>query len=240
MNTLTANLQQAPRRIHVILGVVLMLLCVVLAEQLKPTRLWAETRALPDLEAMVPKQFGDWTQAQFGANSVVNPQQQESLANTYTSTLARIYVHKPSGRAIMLSLAYGKDQSRDTQLHRPEMCYRSQGFRVDSVFPADLALTGNSTLQTTRMLTSLGPRQEPATYLIRIADSNIRGSMQMNLVRMQFAMQGYIADGMLFRVSEATRTPPKDAFVLQDRFIADLLVNLTPLARDQIVGSRVF
>jgi EpsI family protein len=238
MNTF-ANGLHAPQRIHVILGVMLMLLCLALAQLLKPTSLWAETRALPDLEAKVPKQFGDWTLAQFGANSVVNPQQQESLANTYTSTLARIYVHKPSGRAIMLSLAYGKDQSRDTQLHRPEMCYRSQGFRVDSISPADVAIA-RGTLQATRMLTSLGARNEPATYLIRIGDTNIRGSLQMNLVRMQFAMRGYIADGMLFRVSEVTRAQPKDAFALQDLFIADLLANLAPAAREQIVGSKVF
>jgi EpsI family protein len=238
MNSLVPGMQ-TPQRIHVILAAVLMLICLALASQLKPTRLWAETQAPPDLEAMVPTQFGDWTLAQFGVNSVVNPQQQESLANTYTSTLARMYVHKPSGRAIMLSLAYGKDQSRDTQLHRPEMCYRSQGFRVDGLSAADLAVSGNA-LKATRMLTSLGARIEPATYLIRIGDTNIRGSMQMNLVRMQFATRGYIADGMLFRVSEVTRMQPKDAFVLQDQFITDLLANLSAAARDQIVGSRVF
>lgn len=222
-------------RWHLVLAVALMLTCVIGTSIFKPTALWSAVVGQPDLEHIIPNSFGPWELSRYGANVVVNPQQEEALRNIYTNTLARAYVHKVSGRQIMVSVAYGNDQTRDTQLHPPEACYRSQGFRVDRLLPYDLTVPGH-TLPAMRMDTVLGTRREYVTYWIRVGDELSRGSLQRNLVRMRFAAKGYIVDGLLFRVSEVTRGTAGDSYAQQDEFIRDLLSNMPPASLKHLVG----
>lgn len=222
-----------------IAAILLMLGCMVLASVLKPTTLLSSITGEPDLEAIVPKEFGDWVASPYGVNAVVNPQLAEAVREIYTSTLARAYIHKRTGRVIMLSLAYGNDQTRDTQLHRPEMCYGGGGFRIERLEQVNLKFVGQE-WQATRMFAVMGQRREPVTYLIRFGDTNVRLSLQMNLTRMRYAMQGVIVDGMLFRVSEVTRGTEADSYRLQDDFIESLLSSVTPAQRAQLIGTRVY
>ncbi|CAD5369192.1 EpsI family protein [Rubrivivax sp. A210] len=243
MNTTTATAPGAPQaggtasRLHLVLAALLMLGCLALTVWFKPTALWSDQAGEPDLEAVVPKSFGNWVASPYGANVVVNPQQEEALRNIYSNTIARVYVHKPTGRQLLLSLAYGKDQTRDTQLHPPEACYRSQGFRVDRLQPEDIT-AGTLTLPAMRMDTVMGLRREYVTYWIRVGDRLARGSLERNLVRMRFAARGYIADGLLFRVSEITRDKGENSYRLQDEFMRELLSSVTPAGLDGLVGKR--
>lgn len=221
------------------LAIVLMLGCLLVAIGLRPTVLLSSRTGEPDLEALVPKAFGDWVMSPVGAAAVVNPQQAEAIREVYTSTLARAYVHRPTGRVVMLSLAYGNDQNRDTQLHRPEMCYGGNGFRIETLEPVDLHLAWGD-FQATRMLGVMGVRREPVTYIIRYGDTNVRGSLQMNLTRMRYAARGYIADGLLFRVSEVTRARLEDAWALQDQFVQALLAAIPESGRLQLIGAQRF
>jgi EpsI family protein len=224
-------------RLHQLLAALLMLSCLALATWLQPTHFWSDKVGAPVLEDIIPKAFGDWQLSPYGANTVVNPQQEEALNRLYSATLARAYIHKPSGRQILLSLAYGKDQSRDTQLHPPEACYSSQGFRVDRLAPQDIRF-GTLTLPAMRMDAVMGIRQEYVTYWMRVGDELARGSLQRNLVRMRFASQGYIADGLLFRVSEVTRARADDSYRLQDEFMRALLAQVSPAGMDGLIGKR--
>jgi len=147
-------------------------------------------------------------------------------------------MHRLTGRQVMLSLAYGKDQTRDTQLHAPEACYRSQGFRVDRLQPEDISV-GKLTLPAMRMDTVVGMRHEYVTYWVRVGDRLSRGSLDRNLVRMRFAAKGYIADGLLFRVSEVTRAKSSDSYALQDEFMRELLANVSKAGMDGLVGKSV-
>jgi EpsI family protein len=220
--------------VHVGAAVALMLLSLVLSLLLRPTRYWADVVGQPDLERIIPAEFGDWTQSPYGANVVVSPRQQEALAATYDSTLARVYLHKPSGRLIMLSLAYGRDQSVATQAHPPEMCYGPQGFRIDGPKNGSIP-TDFGAIKAARLHTELGLRHEPVSYFFRVGDSIARGSLERNLERLSFARKGYLVDGLLFRVSEIT--DKKDAFDLQDKFVRDLLNAVSPAARRALVGD---
>src|ERR1700712_3240327 len=92
-----------PARLHVWLAVAVMLLSLALTQMLRPTRYLSDVDGKPDLEHLVPARFGDWEQSAYGAGAVVNPQQQEALDALYDTTLGRIYVHKPTGRRLMLS-----------------------------------------------------------------------------------------------------------------------------------------
>jgi EpsI family protein len=232
-----SRVPRGPDRLHLALALLLMLACLGAAAWLQPTQLWFDRVGMPALETIVPKEFGDWVESPYGAQAVVNPQQEEALARLYSNTLARAYIHKPTGRLLMLSLAYGKDQSRDTQLHPPEACYRSQGFRVDRLVPVDIQ-AGELSLPAMRMDSVMGVRQEYVTYWMRVGDQLARGSLERNLVRMRFAAKGYIADGLLFRVSEISRGRADDSYRLQDEFNRALLANVSKAGLDGLVGKR--
>lgn len=213
----------------------IMLGSVAMAELLKPRKYWADVIGDPHYETLIPRQFGDWQELPHANRVVVNPVQEENLMRLYSETFARTFVHKPSGRLIMLSIAYGRDQSNDTQLHTPEACYPSQGFKVENRTEHSVG-TGFGPIDAVQLMTTMGPqRTEPLTFFVRVGDGVARGSRDRNLARIQMALQGYRVDGMLFRVSEVTKR--SNAFELQDQFIVDLLQAVGPEGRRRIIGS---
>jgi EpsI family protein len=167
---------------------------------------------------------------------LVNPEQTEQLRIIYNQTLARTYVHRPTGRVFMLSVAHGADQAYATQLHRPEMCYRAQGFAVTDQSASNLA-SSIGTIKVMRLWTHAGTRNEPVSYWVRTGDRVTRGSMEMNLARLRLAVRGFVADGLLFRVSEIT-TDEASSFRLQDQFMSDLLQAVPSTHRAMLVGSE--
>jgi len=223
-------------RFQVVAAMLIMALAVGSSQYLKPTRNWTEVSGVPHYEQIVPTKFGNWEALPYGARAVVNPAQEEALMKLYTETFARSYVHKPTGRVLMLSIAYGKDQSSDTQIHAPEACYRSQGFRVQTNTPKDIQ-SPFGPIKAVQLETSLGPsRAEPLTYFIRVGNQVARGSRERNLARLDMALKGYLVDGMLFRVSEITRS--QDSHSFQEEFIGDLLKALDGKNRAYCIGER--
>jgi EpsI family protein len=223
----------------VVMGLALLIMAasVLLAEYFKPTRFWADALGQPHYADIVPQAFGEWSVLPYGGNSVVNPVQAENLARLYTETLSRMYVHKPSGRVLMLSIAYGRDQSSDTQLHTPEQCYPSQGFVVEDQVDVDLP-TSFGQLKSVRMKTRMSERVEPLTFFIRVGDKVVRGSRERNLARLGMGVKGYLVDGMLLRVSEITRQADP-SFALQAQFVQDLLNAVGPQGRRTLIGEPV-
>ena len=220
----------------VAVSLAIMLGAVGLAQYLKPSKYWADHTGEPNYEAIIPHRFGDWEEVPYANRTVVNPVQEESLKRIYSQTFARTFVNKRNGRGVMLSIAYGRDQTNDTQLHTPEQCYPSQGFRVDSRQDYNVP-TPFGAIKSVRVNASLGAeRPEPLTYFIRVGDAVARGSKERNLERIKLAMQGYLVDGTLFRVSEITRRD--DAFMLQDQFINDLLKAMPADKRRFLIGSE--
>lgn len=226
----------ALKPVVLVLSIGIMLGSVGLAQHLKPTQYWADHTGEPNYDKLIPHRFGDWEEVPYANRTVVNPVQEESLRRIYSQTFARTFVNKRNGRGIMLSIAYGRDQTNDTQLHTPDQCYPSQGFRVEKREEVDLPSTFGA-IKATRLTTTLGTeRTEPLTYFIRVGDSVTRGSKERNLERIKLAMRGYLVDGTLFRVSELTRRD--DAFALQDQFINDLLTALPEHDRGYLIGKR--
>lgn len=202
----------------------------------KPDLYWADVIKGPTYESIIPEQFGDWVHVPDQNRGVVNPVQEEELMKLYTETVAKLYVHKPTGRALMLSIAYGRDQSTDVQIHTPEECYPSQGFKVKSRALHEVQ-TAYGPIKAVRMETTLGlQRKEPLTYFIRVGDSVVRGSKERNLSRLEMALHGYLVDGMLFRISEIS-SDADSSFILHDQFIKDLLSNVTAEDRNRLIGS---
>jgi EpsI family protein len=185
------------------------------------------------LDSTVPRRFGDWREIPLGAIQVVNPQTQELLDRIYSQILTRTYVNS-QGYRIMLSLAYGSDQSGELQVHKPERCYPAQGFALEKNVTAFLATTYGD-IPVRRLLTRLGPRVEPVTYWFTVGDTAIKGKLQKRLTDLRYGLTGRIPDGMLFRVSSIDADPVQ-AYRYQDLFVDQLLAEVSADERKRLSG----
>jgi EpsI family protein len=205
-----------------------------LALALKPTVKVADAGPKINLESMIPRQFGEWSEAKFGSSQIVDPQTKELLDKIYNQTLSRTYVN-PRGYAIMLSIAYGSDQSDALQLHKPEVCYPAQGFQLTDKQVGVLTLPDGA-IPATRLLTTLGQRKEPITYWTTIGDRVVASGIQKKLVEIGFGLGGKIPDGMLIRVSSIDGESRR-AFELHGQFAEAMVGAVAVEHRRRLVGA---
>jgi EpsI family protein len=215
----------------------LMGMAALLAWAMTPTKYWSEHTASVKYATLFPSEFGAWKLAPEQSTAVVNPQQQETLDAIYDEIVSLVYVDSGSGRRVMISLAYGNNQSRATQVHKPEVCYPAQGFDLVSMRKDLLRLPEAQQVPVMRMVARMGRRVEPITYWIRAGDRVVRGAVEQNIARISLGLRGYIPDGLLFRVSEVN-ADADSAFVLQDRFVRDFLAHQTSMARESLIGTQ--
>ena len=212
----------------------LMLTAGSLTLALHPSQLVADQAAPIDLAKMIPSTLGGWREETQSAAQIVDPQQLEALDATYSQILSRSYVDA-NGYRIMLSIAYGKTQRGNLQLHHPELCYPGQGFAVNANRSGKL-LTPYGEIPVRRLETQLNrDRSEPVTYWAMIGDEVALGSFARKLVEIRHGLQGEILDGLLFRVSSVDNNSDA-AFAQQAMFVTDLLGALSPEDRRRIAG----
>jgi EpsI family protein len=211
----------------------LILVCATLGHLLRPTTWMADQRVPLEMNQRIPPEFGDWREVPQSKNQIVNPQLATQLQEIYTATLSRSYVNS-SGAVVMLSIAYGANQSRDLQVHRPEVCYSSQGFQILSTEKAQLQLPENS-IPSMRIVAKMGARNEPITYWVRIGEKVVRGNVEQGLARVGYGLKGYVPDGLLFRVSSISSNT-QEAFELQQQFVQDLMTALPAQSKDYLMG----
>lgn len=211
----------------------MMILSSGIAVVMKPVERVADAGPKIDLESMIPKQFSDWRIDNSLVPLEVDPRRLAVLNRIYNQTLSRTYInHK--GERIMLSIAYGGDQSDSMQVHKPEICYPGQGFKILKLV-AGMFDTGFGEIEVKRLLATQGSRIEPITYWITIGDTVTVNSLKWKLAQLKYGLTGKVPDGLLFRVSslgdEAT------GYVLQEDFTRLLLRALSPKDRTRLIGS---
>ena len=212
----------------------LMLAASGMAVALRPTHKIADQGPKVDLEAMIPLAFADWREEKQTSAQIVDPQTKEMVDKIYSQTLTRTY-RNDNGYRIMLSIAYGSDQSDSMQLHKPEVCYPAQGFILHKKQAGTLALqTGE--IPVTRILTSLGQRSEPITYWTTIGDQVVKGGINKKLVEMGYGLSGKIPDGMLIRVSSIDSNIDQ-AYQMQNQFAARMIDALAQEQRQRLTGN---
>ena len=233
--TPTASSPASPNRRAVLLGGV-MLLTSAGATLAMPEPQVTSAAQIPDVEGMLPQRFGHWDIDRTIIPLAVSPDLQQMLATLYDRTVARTYVNN-QGQRVMVSVAYGANQSRALQLHKPEVCYAAQGFRISTVHKGNWA-AGGVNIPTMHLVGKLGPRNEPVTYWMRVGEDIARGWFEQNAVRLKYGTRGYIPDGVLFRLSNIS--PDSVAsFELQRQFVDELMAAMTPEARIFFVGNTV-
>ena len=222
-----------PSQLKAMLMLAVMLLAVGAAVFLKPTQHLANQGSKIDLETMIPKQFSGWQMDQAATESIINPQVDAQLSKIYSQTLSRTY-HNSQGDRIMLSIAYGDNQSTELQVHRPEVCYTAQGFQIINM-AKNLLKTSSGSIPVMQIVTQLGLRNEPITYWVRIGDDVVRGNIEQGLARLRNGLTGKVPDGLLFRVSSISSTS-STAFVLQQSFVDAMLNSMSPDNKAHLVG----
>lgn len=212
-----------------------MLLAVGLAQALKPERLVADRLAPIDLKAQVPQEFSGWRIDPDTAPVLPDPTLQQRLDSVYDQTLARTYVNA-QGERVMLTIAYGRDQSSEaTAVHRPEFCYGAQGFDIRGAGLGQVALPAGQ-VKVQRLVGRLGPRVEPISYWVTLADEATLPGVGRKLGQLRHGLAGEVADGMLVRVSTLARPGAEMSYAAQDRFLHDLAGALPADLRPRYFG----
>ena len=222
-------------RIKALLALLLMLAAFAGGQAWRPTTRLADSRPKVDLETMFPKAFGDWRLDERMPLQLISPDTQAMLNKLYNQTLSRTYINT-QGERIMLSVAYGGDQSDATRAHRPEVCYPAQGFQLNDRQDGALAL-GDRTLRVRRLVTQLGGRIEPLTYWITVGERITISGTEQKLAQLSYSTRGVVPDGMLVRVSSIDRDSAK-AYQLQQAFVVDMAHAIPPALQAQVIGRR--
>jgi EpsI family protein len=206
---------------------------VALAEVAKPRTHLADRLGKPDLTAVFPASFGEWREDTSMPIILPSPDVQAKLDAIYNQVLSRTYVSR-AGERIMLSVAYGGDQSDGTRAHKPEVCYPAQGFVIlsNEVGAID---TADRHIPVRRLMSKLGGRNEPITYWMAVGGEVVLSNTQHKLVQLRHALDGEIPDGLLVRVSSIDPDMVR-GYRLHARFVADLISAVPAADRTRVFG----
>jgi len=149
------------------------------------------------------------------------------LERIYNQTVSRTYVNS-AGEYMMLTVAYGGDQSDALKAHRQEACYTAQGFEIHDL-RHDTANAAGRTIPVTRMVAVRGDRVEPVTYWFTMGERVVLGRAERLRVQVASGLKGQVPDGMLVRVSSLSEDAPR-AFAAQQAFLAAVF---TPMPEGQ-------
>lgn len=203
---------------------------------LRPNVRMADQLPPIDLDKTIPDTFGEWHLLDTGVRTIVNPQTHTKLADIYSELLSRTYVNDKSGRAVMLSIAYGREQSDSLAVHLPDICYPSQGFELREVKRLQLDVGGGQHIPARRLITAAPQRPEPVTYWTTVGGLTADGSLQRKLAQMHYGVHGVVPDGLVFRVSSVGDQYDAE-FLAQQQFVQALLVAVPASLRVRLVGS---
>lgn len=185
------------------------------ANELSEHRLTFESRPERNIRQAVPEQLQEWKQQALSSNRAV------VTAGPYSQLVERVYIN-PKGYQIMLSIAYGSKQIGDElQAHRPEYCYRAQGFQITNA--QDRHLTIHEQQIPIRDLMAIRQnRVESISYLLTIGHETVLPGFSRKLAQVRQSITGSIPDGMVIRVS-SINIPNAEITAVHNEFITTLL-----------------
>ncbi len=209
--------------VQAILASIAILCTALLAEAIRPRELLASTQVAPDLEKVIPRNFGQW---HIVANvGLVTPSEPGAYLDNpssriYSQEVARGYADA-NGNIVMFLVAYGPVQNYRLKSHLPEMCYNAAGFRVSNKTVTRLTYREDgSSLTISRLTAEKERRFEPVTYWMKVGDEVATGVFDRQVARMKYGLQGIIPDGALIRVSTIGLSEAV-SYKVQDQFIRD-------------------
>ncbi len=231
--------QAGPRtrslRRHAAAIVCMTLLVFAGAEAWRPHQHLAELRPGIALENLFPKRFGQWSVDDRMPVQLVSPDVQALLDKIYSQVLSRTYVNEATGQRIMLSVAYGGDQSDAGRAHRPEVCYPAQGFDISDRRQVSWQVADRS-MPIGQLVARQGTRHEPISYWFVVGDGVAISGTDQKLMQLRYGLRGVIPDGMLIRVSSIDREVDR-AHALQREFVQSMVAQMPPADRLRVIGG---
>ena len=213
---------------------VAMSLTALLTIWAEPSVKLAEAGGKFKLEEMIPRQFGGWVMDERQSAAVVNPEAGDLVSRIYNQVLSRTYVHPASRRVVMLSIAYGENQSHSHDLHVPDICYPSGGFQIESSRRTEWALA-QGPIPVKQLVTQRDQRREPLTYWAIIGSKVATSAVDAKLTALAYGLQRTIPDGIIFRVS-TVGMPDDAAFAAQKDFVQALFDHLPAQDRKRLAN----
>jgi EpsI family protein len=224
----------SPVRIRALFIFALMVLAAALSVWMMPTIHMSDRLGKPNLDALFPGEFGDWQVDARASMVLPSPQTQALLDSIYNQTLSRTYIN-PEGYRIMLSVAYGGDQSDATRAHLPEVCYPAQGFQIIANDSGQVSIQ-NRLLPVRRLMSRYGARNEPITYWLVVGDQVTVSRTDQKLAQFRLGLNGFIPDGMLVRVSSIDSSPAH-GYQQHELFLRDLAQAVPLAGRSRVFGA---
>jgi EpsI family protein len=188
------------------------------------------------LANIVPSNFG--TYRAHDVTDLVAPREDSLAAKLYGQTLGRVYSSTAGGPDVMMLLAHGDTQNEDLQLHRPEVCYPFFGYAITGDHVIDLSLTRDATLPCRSLVAQAPDRRETIVYWSRLGEYLPLDRRQQQFDRLETAMHGEIADGLLSRFSVADAEPAQ-AVAAMVAFIPALIRAVPASGRNVLVGDPI-
>lgn len=177
----------------------------------------------PDIEGLLPDQFGDWTRISLGA--AILPAEIE--LGPGEAVAYRAY-RDQAGRVVTLVAAYGPPRGDSVRLHRPESCYVAQGFAINDR-QVDHVRLGGIIAPIVRLRTENTTRREAVTYFLRDGDAYVAHASGHEMLNVKRGLQR-ITDGALIRLSS---DGVSDAvFEMHSSFVREFTSALSPAARE--------
>lgn len=193
------------------------------------------------IEGAIPGRLGPWQQ-------VADPLPQIDLTvradgvrgndNPYDEVVMRSYADG-QGHTVMLAIAYAREQRQEVKVHRPDLCYPSQGYAIVSRQRVQLPTVrdGRGPIELVRLLTRRQATYEAVVYLLRTDDDYGQAMWDGRLAILRAGLAGRVADGALLRlsmrVSSASAAP--GAFAQLDALVPALLDEMPAPARERLV-----
>jgi EpsI family protein len=188
------------------------------------------------IDDLMPRKFGAWSAE--ASSGLVSPDQAGKLAKSlYSEIVERIYHDDQSGAAVMLLAAYGDTQSDLLQLHRPESCYPAVGFAIASTKPTQILLRNGAHIPGREVIALGDDRRENILYWTRIGERLPQSDGEQKTARFYNSVDGYVADGILFRCSALGDS--QQCFKLLSQFVPALMDATPAVIRPALLGTRI-
>lgn len=218
-----------------ILAAALMASVSGLGKWAQPTTRMADLEKREPLTNVFPEHIGRWRLDHAVVNVPLPPDVAAQIQKIYTEVVERTYIG-PDGERMMVTIAYGRDQSDGFKVHRPEICYAAQGFTVSDPVPGQLSFGGPRPIDVIRVDTNKGNRFEPVTYWMVIGDTVVNTPLTHKLHQIRYAFHGVIADGLLVRISSFSQDPA-EAYAKQDAFTKEWASIVPVSQRSRLFGN---
>ena len=193
------------------------------------------------LDRLIPHTFGNWVED-------VTPESQVSLslrtgndpngAEAYDDLLMRTY-RRADGQRVMMTIAYGRNQTQELKLHRPELCYYAQGFEVRALGRRTVHLSSARTVSSLALLTRNRTRTEVVTYWMRIGERITESAWETRWTILRAGLDGKVPDGILVRTSTlaASEVATEQELAVQHAFLSDLYSAVPQSTRRLLAGA---